>query len=96
MLFDEYSAIGSIDPKDENRIAEIAKKIGARALFNTPALIHIIEQEYGFPKPNRTIIWRYIFRLPMNNDLYTTIASQPLHPLVRTLPNRLPIKFSSI
>ena len=50
MLFDEYSAIGSIDPNDDNRIAEIAKKINARAIFNTPALIHIIEQEYSFPK----------------------------------------------
>ena len=95
-IFGPDSALGSLESNYTNIVGEIAKEIGAKTILNQKWLTDILHNQYAFPEAHRTIIWRYIFRLPMNDDLYTTYASQPRHPKIRTLPNRLPIQFSAI
>lgn len=95
-MFGEGSAIGTVTDDQNHMVAQLGKQIGAKSLFNKEILIELVEKKYSLPEKHRPLMWRYILRLPMNNEQYTTLASQPIHPTIRTLPNKLPIKFSAV
>lgn len=95
-LFGEGSAIYSVDEEDTHRVAVLAKKINAKTIPNKTALINILKENLEFPSVHREVLWRYIFRIPMNRAKFMTMAKQPINPKIRTLPNRLPMKFSVI
>ena len=95
-MYGEGSAIGTVVQDDSHLVAQLGKQIGAKSLFNKNILVELLEKRYSLPENHRPLMWRYILRLPMNNEQYTTLASQPVHPAIRTLPNRLPIKFASV
>lgn len=90
------SAIGTVVGDDSHIVAKIGKDIGAKSLFNKKLLIELIMKRYSFPENHRPLMWRYILRIPMNDEQYTTLASQPVHPTIRLLPNSLPIRFSAV
>ncbi|OHS94838.1 hypothetical protein TRFO_38962 [Tritrichomonas foetus] len=93
-LFGEGSAIFSVDAENTHRVATLATKVNATTIPNKQSLINILKLNLQFPSEHREILWRYILRLPMNRDIFLTMAQQPCHPTVRTLPNRLPMKYN--
>ena len=95
-IFGEGSAIFSVDSDTTNRISTIAQKINAKTIPNKQALINILTLSLQFPSEHREILWRYVLQIPMNRDVFLTMAQQKIHPKVRTLPNRLPMKYSVI
>lgn len=98
MMFSQGSAIAAATSDTNHYIAEIAssKKIGATAMLHRQTLIDVMTKHYHFPDEHRVIIWRYLFRLPMNKSVYALLASQPVHQSVRRLPDSLPIRYSVV
>ena len=96
MMFKEGSAIYSSSKDSEHLIALIAKKVSAKAILQEQNLIDLMNQQFCYPIQHRVVVWRYLLQLPMNEEQYTIIASQTIHPQIRTLPNRLPIRFSNV
>lgn len=95
-MFGPDSAIGTVTKQSNHMIADIGKKIEAKSLFKKELLINLIERGYSFPEDHRDIMWRYVTRVPMNEAQFNTLASQPVHPSIRLLPNSLPIRFRSV
>lgn len=95
-MFGEGSAIGTVESDSNHLVAQLAKKIGATTLLNSKALIDILTEQYSFPDRHRVLIWRYLLRLPMNNDVFFSLSSQKIHQSVRLLQNKVPIRFSNI
>lgn len=95
-MFGEGSAIWVLKQGSEREIAQIAKKVGAKTILNPQSLIDALESGGSFPARNREVCWRHVLQLPMNETQYLTYARQALHPVARTLPDRLPIRFSVV
>ena len=95
-MFGPGSTIDFSVQNDDHYIAQVAKHVGAKTVLNKKTLIDIIQNQYSFPDDLRLIMWRYLLHLPMNEQQYTLLASQQLHPAVRQLSSSLPIKYSSI
>ncbi|OHT00127.1 hypothetical protein TRFO_08124 [Tritrichomonas foetus] len=96
MMFQEGSSIYSSAKDHEHLVASIAQKISAKAILNQQNLIDLMTQHYCYPIQHRVVVWRYLLQLPMNETQYAILASQPLHPQIRRLPNKLPIRFSNV
>ncbi|KAK8889545.1 hypothetical protein M9Y10_034295 [Tritrichomonas musculus] len=96
MMFKEGSAIDSSFKDHEHLVSQIAKKVSCKALLNKQNLTDLMKQHFCYPIQHRTVVWRYLLQLPMNETQYVNYASQTLHPKIRTLPNRLPIRFSNV
>jgi len=77
-------------------LAEMAEKIGARSLLDSSSLKDVLDTHYCFPSDNRTILWRFLLHLPMNEDQYVILATQEMHPVAKNLSQTLPIKYSTV
>ena len=95
-MFGEGSAIWVLRQGSEREVAQIAKKVGAKAILNPQSLIDALESGGSFPSRNREVCWRHVLQLPMNETQYLTYARQALHPVARKLPEKLPIRFSVV
>jgi hypothetical protein len=93
-VYAKGSSISVATESDSHYVAKMAKQVGATAILDKATLIDLIWKQYYFTTERRVIVWRYLFRLPLNEKAYSLLASQPLHPAVRTLPNTLPIRYS--
>lgn len=87
----EYSA-----SNDDHYVAQVAKHIGADTVLNKRTIIDIITNQYCFPDDQRTLMWRYLLHIPMNEQQYSLLASQQIHPAVKQLTLTLPIKYTTI
>ena len=95
-MFGKGSAVDSASEDINHHVAVIAKKLDLEAIFSKKTLIDMLNKKLSFPEEHRDIMWRFLLRLPLNHEQYMTLSSQPIHPLIRTLPNSLPIKFSVV
>ncbi|KAK8887202.1 hypothetical protein M9Y10_038240 [Tritrichomonas musculus] len=95
-MYEEGSSIAAATEDADHYVAQLAKQVGANYVLNKKALIEIMTRHHCFPNEHRVIIWRYLFRLPMNEEAYALYAQQPIHPSVKKLPNTLPIRYSVI
>jgi hypothetical protein len=95
-IFGEGSALGSRSSDGDDSVSILAKRTGAKTIHNRAALIRVLQQKLSFPNENRVILWRYILRLPSNDEVYRNYAKLPIHPEVRSLPQQLPMRFNSI
>ena len=93
-MFLEGSSITSATEDEDHYVAQLAKQVGATAVLNRKTLMNIILRHYSFPNEHRVIIWRYLFRLPMNEEAYSLYAQQPTHPSIKSLQKTLPIRYS--
>ncbi|EAY01099.1 hypothetical protein TVAG_442100 [Trichomonas vaginalis G3] len=95
-MFGPGSTIDYSISNDDHYMAQIAKHVGADAVLNKKTLVDIITNQYCFPDDQRVLTWRYLLHIPMNEQEYTLLASQQLHPAVRQLTLSLPIRYTSI
>lgn len=95
-IFGEGSAIYMCGPSKSHEVGSLAERIQSKALVNRESLTNILVQNFCFPETNRVILWRFLLQLPMNKDTYNIMAHQEMHKDIRTLPQRLPIKFSAV
>jgi hypothetical protein len=94
-MFREGSSLSLLTESQDHALAKIAREINAKAILNKENLITLLDRGYGFPDEHRIICWRYILQLPCNKEKFLMLAQQPIHPKVRSLPNRLPLRYSS-
>jgi hypothetical protein len=95
-IFGDGSAIGSRGAQADDSVAVVAKQAGAKTIHNRHGLIRILQSKMAFPNANRVVMWRYILRLPSNEEVYRHYARLPIHPEIRLLPQRIPMRFNSI
>lgn len=95
-MFKQGSAVFSATKDNEHLVAQIARKVKCKAILNRQSLTDLMSQQMCYPIQHRIVVWRYLLQLPMNEEQYINYASQPLHEDIRTLPNRLPIRFSNV
>ena len=85
----------SCEDKD-HYVAQVAKYVGATTVLKKKTLVDIIQNQYCFPDSERVLMWRYLLHIPMNEQQYTLLAAQQMHPAIRQLTSSLPIKYSSL
>jgi hypothetical protein len=95
-IFGEGSAMSLVNDEPDHTLGALAKQIGSKTLVNRQSLLNILRANLGFPDTNRVMLWRFLLRLPMNNDIYKSLATSPIHADIRDLPTRLPIRFTSV
>ena len=95
-MFGEGSAIALVGQGEDRRVQQIAKMVGAKTISDRQSLIDALQSGGQFPTRNRLVCWRFILQLPMNEDQFMMYAKQTLHPTVRTLQNRLPVRFAVV
>lgn len=95
-MFEEGSSIAVATEDADHYVAKLAKQVGATQVLNKKTLIEIMTRHHCFPNEHRVIIWRYLLRLPMNEEAYALYAQQSIHPAVKVLQTTLPIRYSVI
>lgn len=96
MYFNEGSALHEASKDHNHYVARIAHVCNCQIIPNPNALADILLRQYSFPPHSRTLMWRYLLRLPNNEQSYQVIANQPIHSKVAHLSRTLPVKFTSI
>ena len=95
-MFGSGSSLELINLNKNHFVAEIAEKLNCEVIFSKKTLIDLLEKKLSFPDKYRDIMWRYILQLPMNLKQYVILSSQPNHPLLKNLTEKLPIKFAAL
>lgn len=95
-MFNGGSAVNEATKDADHFVGSLAKRAGAKVLFDRKKLVDILKKDFSFPGEHRTIMWRFLLRLPMNVEQRKLLSSQPLHPRVTNLTKHLPIKSSSL
>jgi hypothetical protein len=95
-MFGEGSAIALADNGQAKCVGQFAKQVGSKVLFSRKSLLDILRRNCSFPDTNRVILWRFILQLPNNEDIFRSYSHERIHPGVRDLPDRLPMKFNSV
>ena len=95
-MFSEGSSIAIATEDSDHFVAQLALQISAKELLNKRTLVSIVSRHYHYPEEHRVVIWRYLFRLPMNEKKYALYSTQPVHPSIRNLPITLPVRYSMI
>jgi hypothetical protein len=90
------SALSIMEDESQHPVGALATQINSKALIKRQNLVGVLRRHQGFPDRNRVILWRFLLRLPMNEEAYLVLAKQKVHPLVADLGTRLPMKFSVI
>ena len=96
IMFSQGSSIASATEDANHLIAILAKNVNAKEILNKRVLIDIIANHHKFPSEHRVVVWRYLFRLPMNKKQYTLFASQQRHPSIQALSLNLPVRYQII
>ena len=95
-MFSQGSAIAVATEDTDHLVAQLAKEVGAKEILNRQMLVAIISNHHRFPSEHRVVVWRYLFKLPMNKKQYTLFASQQRHPAIRALALNLPVRYQII
>lgn len=96
MYFKEGSSLYEATKDHDHFVARIAHVCHCKILPNFKSLSDILIRQYSFPEHSRTLMWRYLLRLPNNDQQYQVIARQPLHKDVLHLEKTIPVKYTSI
>ncbi|CAD8143995.1 unnamed protein product [Paramecium octaurelia] len=67
-----------------------------KELLNYQRLQQFLTQYHVFPDDKRSLIWRSLLNLPMNQEAYNNLINQGIHPAYQKLADQYPLQSESL
>lgn len=65
-------------------------------ILSRPKLRGFLNYYGTYPEKHRTMIWRFLLRLPENRESYESMLQMGLHPQIREFRRKFPLKSDSL
>ncbi|KXS18486.1 hypothetical protein M427DRAFT_211706 [Gonapodya prolifera JEL478] len=80
------------DSKVPGTLYELVEMTDKDRHLTSRRLLRFLRHYHAYPSKYRTLIWRFLLRLPENREAYATLVERGVHPVAENIRRRFPMK----